>query len=383
MIGLNLKFLLFNICLLFTVPVSATTISKLYEVSVPVFSQSIAERETATDKAFVELLIRITGKRDILGMESSQALITDSKRFVRSFRYEILPPPVVFESSTVNPAEEEASDSSMLSFKKEKEEENLPTQKIVVSFDEKAIKNSLWKLKLPVWGKIRPSTLLWIAIQDQKSRTLLDSSQQTEVLALVKQHAEKRGVPIVYPLLDLEDQLKINVTDVWGSYKLPVTEASLRYKPEAVISGKLFLDESGIWQARWNLYQAGDETNWQFSAPHLSVVIFESIDKLAEKLAERYAQVSSGDDSRFLIHISDVSNLKDYKKINRYLKSLSAIKRVELSQIQGNELIYELDLRSNPKALKQAIALGKTLAAMDDPFASEVDANRFNYRLKP
>ena len=348
----------------------------------PVFSQSIKERKTATNKAFEELLIRITGKRDVLGLEASQELLANSNRFVRSFRYEILPPPVVFETTPIKQDEEE---SNVLTFNTKfiEKEENYPTQKIVVSFDEKAVKNSLWKLKLPVWGKTRPSTLFWIAIQNNQQRSLLDSTESTELLALVKQHAEKRGVPIIYPRLDLEDQLKVNVTDVWGGYKTPVSEASLRYKPEAIISAQIFRDSEGIWQGRWNLYQAGDETSWQFSAPHLSVVIFESIDKLATRLAERYAQVSSGDDdSRFLIHISDVSNLKEYKKINRYLKSLSVVKRAALAEIQSNELVYELELRSNPRALKQAIALGKTLLAMDDPFAAEVDTNRLNYRLR-
>ena len=78
-----------------------------------------------------------------------------------------------------------------------------------------------------------------------------------------------------------------------------------------------------------------------------------------------------------------MTNLADYEKINRYLKSLAAVKHVELAQIQSTELIYELELRSNPKALKQAIALGRTLSTQDDPFSVGVENNRLNYRLNP
>jgi len=385
LINTFVRLLLFNITLLFICSASATTLSNLYEVSVPVFSQSNQERKVATSKAFEELLIRVTGRQDVLGMESSQKLLSNSRRFVRSFRYEVLPPPIVFKSEQVKEAPELADvNPQILETETDEEELSQPTQQIVVSFDEKAIKNSLWKFKLPVWGKTRPSTLLWLAIQDSEQRKMLDATVPSEILALIKQHAEKRGVPIIYPKLDSEDQAKVNVTDVWGAYKNPVNDASSRYQAEAIISAQLFLDESGLWQTRWHLYQAGDESSWKFSAPHLSVVIFESVDQLASALAERYAQISSGeDDSRFLIHVRDVANLADYEKINRYLSSLSVVKHAELAQIQNNELVYELELRSNPKALKQAIALGKTLSAQDDPFAAEVDSNRLNYRLKP
>lgn len=374
-----------SVSLLIIGSANATTLTNLYEVSIPVFSQSNQERKKATAKAFEELLIRVTGKRDVLGLASSQALLSNSRSFVRSFRYEVLPPPEVFEPIEAKDLVLPDTDQVLVTAENaEQVEEELPTQQIVVSFDEKAVKNSLWKNKLPVWGKTRPSTLLWLAIQYHEQRKMLDASESTEILALLKQHAEKRGVPIIYPSLDSTDQARVNVTDVWGEFKNPVNDASSRYQADAIISANLMLDQAGVWQTRWNLYQAGDESSWKLSAPHLNVIIFESIDRLANSLAERYAQVSSGeDDSRFLIHIRDVSNLSDYEKINRYLSSLSVVKHAELAQIQNDELVYELELRSNPKALKQAIALGKTLLAQDDPFAAEVDLNRLNYRLKP
>lgn len=369
----------FIVSLLYFHTAQTATLTKLYEVSVPVFSQSSRERKEATRKAFEELLIRITGKRDILGMEASQKLLARSRRYVRSFRYEMLPPPVEIENEMATDETENSQTDAEV-----EEEKPQPTQKIIVSFDEKAVKNSLWKNKLPVWGKTRPRTLIWIAISENEQRMLLDASEVTPLLELIKQQAERRGVPVVYPKLDQQDQEQVNVTDVWGGYKEPVFNASQRYAPEAVIAAQFFLDQFGVWQTRWRMYQANEETLWQSSAPQLAAVVNEGIDKLASLLADRYAQVSGGEDSnKFLIHISDVSNLADYDKINRYLTSLSVIKNADLAQIQSNELTYELELRSNAKALKQAIALGKTLAAQDDPFAAEIETNQLSYRLAP
>ena len=372
-------FSLVNVSLLLNVVANATTLAYLYEVSIPVFSQSDKERKEATKKAFEELLVRITGQREIVASEPGQALLSQSRRYVRSFRYELLPPEVEFErqrTATQPSTEAEALD--------EDDEIEKPQQQLVVSFDEAAVKNSLWKRKLPVWGKTRPSTLFWVAIQDHDQRKMLDASKLSETLMLIKSYAEKRGVPVIYPELDVVDQRNINVTDVWGGFKSPLLGASERYKADAIISAQLLLDQNNVWKTQWHLYQTGDESSWQLSAPDLSVVIDESIDKLASALADRYAQVASSDDqNQFYINISDVMNLEDYEKINRYLKSLAAVKRVELAQIQSTELIYELKLRSNPKALKQAIALGKTLSTQDDPFSADVENNRLNYRLNP
>jgi len=259
-----------------------------------------------------------------------------------------------------------------------------PTQKITVSFDEDELKNSLWQHELPVWGKIRPTTLVWLAMEDGEQRAMLDGEKPGKILALLEEESEKRGVPMRYPRLDRKDQSKVNVTDILGSYKAPVINASLGYQTEAIISVSFLYDPIEGWQTRWSLYQANEEASWRISAPDLDIAILEGVDKLASMLADRYAQTSSGNDTdRFLLYIQDISNLSDYDKINRYLDAISIIKRAELVQIQGNELVYELELRSHLKALKQTIALERVLVAQDDPFVDANEAHRLNYRFIP
>ena len=384
----NLKLLILTFLLAMSFSASATTLNKLFEVGVPVMSQSGKERKEASKQAFEILLVRITGRRDLTGTEIGQMMINNARQYVSSFRYEKYEP-VVFElpdTSTFaesDPAQIQAE--SVETNVEEVEKPPKPTQKLVVSFDEKAVKNSLWKQKLPVWGKTRPSTLLWVAIQDNERRMLLDANELTPLLSYIQKQAEKRGVPILFPLLDLEDQININVTDVWGAFKEPVKNASSRYQPEAILTARLFLDPFGVWQTRWTLYQGSDEIDWQVSAPTLEVAAIDGLDHMADKLAQKYAHISSvQDDTEFLIYISDVKNLKDFARVNKYLAGLSTIKKADLAQIKGEELAFRLDLRSSAKALKQAIKLGKVLLTADDPFAPEANnENRLSYRLMP
>ena len=395
----HMKLLIFTLFMVVCTSVNATVLKDLFEVGVPVMSQSGKDRKDASKQAFEILLVRITGQRDLPQTEVGQALIENARLYVSSFRYEAYQEQV-FETDKVIQTEVADAQEAMLQneqaesavnsqFAREPEPESdpepKPTQKLVVSFDERAVKNSLWKQKLPVWGKTRPSTLLWVAVQDANHRVLLDANEPTALLAYIQKQAEKRGIPLLYPLLDLEDQININVTDVWGAFKEPVKNASARYQPEAILSARLFLDPFGVWQSRWTLHQASDEIEWQVAAPDLETAANDGLDQLADRLAQRYAHVSSvEDDSQFLIYVTDVNNLAGFVKIDKYLSALSTIKKAELTQIKGNELVFRLDLRSSPEALKQAIKLGKVLLSAEDPFAPQADSSgRLVYRLMP
>jgi len=384
--------LLLIILLMVYSPIYATTVKKLYEVSVPVFSQSDKERKEAIKLAFEELLIRVTGKSTIADSDEGTSLIKNARRYIRSFRYEMIEKKVVelipesdltLESDLVTDDQQEIVVDTPAIDELEPEAPQ-PEQNLVVLFDEKAVKNILWKNKLPVWGKTRPATLIWLAVQDQDTRQLIDASEPRQLLEHMGKYAKKRGLPILYPLLDLEDQLNLNITDVWGGFKEPVTRASERYQPEAIVAVRLYLDPFEMWESRWSFYQGSEEYQWRSTATDLETAVREGIDALASKLAERYAHVpSSGDENGTFIYIADVTTLSEYDKVTRYLSSLPAVKKVFVSQVQTDEIVYQLDLRGSKAALKQAIALSKVLSEIEDPFAIDLPESRFNYRLMP
>ena len=175
-------------------------------------SQSEKERKEASKQAFEVLLVRLTGRRDLAETEIGKVLIENARLYVSSFRYELIKEKV-FESVDVMPVRSVLDDEPPMQQEpierqsiEDEEPELKPTQKLVVRFDEKAVKNSLWKQKLPVWGKTRPSTLLWVAVQDQNKRVLLDANEPTALLSYIERQAEKRGIPMLYPLTREEAQ---------------------------------------------------------------------------------------------------------------------------------------------------------------------------------
>ena len=100
---LNIKLIVCILLLAVCFPVNATVLKKLFEVGVPVMSQSGKERKEASKKAFEILLVRITGRRDLVQTEIGQVLIENARLYVSSFRYELIKEEV-FESVDFMPA---------------------------------------------------------------------------------------------------------------------------------------------------------------------------------------------------------------------------------------------------------------------------------------
>ena len=51
--------------------------------------------------------------------------------------------------------------------------------------------------------------------------------------------ADERGLPIAWPLLDLQDLNAVTCTDVWGGFEDEIVAASARYRSDAVLIGKV------------------------------------------------------------------------------------------------------------------------------------------------
>jgi hypothetical protein len=341
----------------------AAVVEGLYEVSFPVETQQSDERKTAIEQALVELLIRVTGNSKIMELPQAVELLESAPGFVRQFRYSY---------KTVVEGDDETGFGGA-----EREQ-----QVINILFDEASIKQALWKNRLPVWGKTRPATLMWIAIQDAEKRYLLDPNARNSVVSAINQQAKKRGIPLIYPLMDLEDQMNINVSDVWGGFADNITSASGRYPAEEIFSGRVFLDPFGTWQARWTLIHGGETEVWQISGEELEQVIDEGVHGLADKIALRYASMATEDAQDGLrIQIADVSNIKSLVKTTKYLESLSQIAKIHLSKVEATKVTYQIELRTDQESLTRAISLGRTL--IKDTKELSEEQSILAYRLIP
>jgi hypothetical protein len=321
-------------CLLWILPmVSAAAAGGLFESEVVVSSQSPAERGSALHSALSEVLVRVAGRNNVLATEPARALLADPGKLVQQYRY--------FTRQDTQP----------------------PVLVLWVRFDEASIRQGLQQQGVSYWGQERPDTLVWLAVEDRGRRYVAAADDDTDVHRQIALAARQRGVPVVFPLMDLEDQSRARFTDIWGGFFDNVLLASERYRPQAVLIGRLNRSASGGWSARWNLQVDGEPRAWTDSRSDLAQLSQQGIDTAADILAARFAVAGggTGGNNSVTIEVSGVDSLADYARINAYLETLTAVAGLQLTRVSGSTLQYALRLNGSLQDLTRTVSIGSVL----------------------
>lgn len=326
--------------------INADIVQNLYEAEVPVEGQTLEERSYIVREALKDILVRISGRNDAGMLAEDETFVPRPTLFVQQFRYR------KFKSNEVIPANPIDGAKPF-------------TQKLWLRFTEKRVSKLLREQGYPVWGKTRPATLVWLVVDDQKQRILIGNSTPHISRIHIEQETLKKGLPFRLPLLDLADQSKLQVTDVWGNFEDTILEASSRYQTEAILVGRVYLSYAKTWNTRWSLYLAGQRHDWEVAnSDTLRNAVKEGLSKTGEVLSKRFAQVDTLIESgEVLLRVKNISDLKTYNKVIKYLKNLNIVTQVQVHQVNVDDVVFSLSSRSGRLGIAQAIALGHVLVA--------------------
>lgn len=321
------------VCLAILLPVAAhaAEVKGLYRAEVPVSDQGAKERQDALSSALDEVLTKVTGYGGVAQRPEVADLIKDPARLVLQYHYQAAAP-------------------------------GASSQTLVVSFDEKAVNEALRRHGMPIWGEARPTTVMWLAIEDSGGQRLIGADDKAAIADVIRDRAKRRGLPLVLPLLDLQDQSQVQVADVWAGFRDSVAQASKRYQAQAVLIGRVYRD-GGHWSARWLLNQGQNDDRWDASGPDVAAVLRDGIDGAADRLAARFAQTyrTTGVASSLNLRVDQVSSLAAYSRVIKYLRSLGGVKDVAVVSVEPNALTCRLALEVPERTVIQTITLGSTL----------------------
>ncbi|OFC68681.1 DUF2066 domain-containing protein [Alteromonas confluentis] len=193
--------------------IASTTVS-VNEASVAVENQSSRTQRAATRTALEQVVVKITGQRDALKQASVRTMLSEPQRYLRAYRFEM----------------------------------NNGELFYVGEFDSQTVTQELREAGLPIWGQRRPDTLIWLATQDDNSnREIISDGTANDITEALREVATERGVPVVFPLMDLDDSLSISVYDVWGRFAVSLKEASARYQPDYIVGARLYkVEENAV-----------------------------------------------------------------------------------------------------------------------------------------
>lgn len=341
---------LFLLCgLLFSFNSLAVEVENLYSAQVMVQSQSSNDRTQALKQALQAVLLKVGGQTSVLTHPQIISQLSRAERFVSQYGYARI-------------------DQQLW---------------LNVRFDENKINQIFSAAALPIWGNLRPQTLLWLIDEQQFSRSIIGENGQEQTVKQVYDFAKQRGLPIRLPIIDLQQADQINVADLWGRFKQPIFDYSVRYQAEslAVIRLSDFSLVSPMTDAteQCSLCQSqitGDVTlfnqdtvfNQSFTANTKQQVLIQALQALAEQVFVQYAQ-SSAAQNKLAIEVTAISTLMQYQQVVDFLENLSSVQAVTLTQRNNTSYQFSIEVSGQASTLLAALKLTKQLVQQVDPLA--------------
>lgn len=348
----KLLFLLFLLPL--TAPAYAYKITGLYEAEVDVQNQQAEDRGAAVRTAMRSVLIKLTGDRFAPQRTSLHPIIEKAEDYLQQYRY--------IRKSEDKTAGDETPAAGL---------------KLRVKFDESTLNEALRNLGVSVWGKERPITLVWVAVQDESGRRLISLEQDPEYIRILDERARRRGIALIFPLMDLTDTSRLGVSDIWGGFREPVMDASRRYQADTILVGKVTSSSAEIWEAQWTSYIDGTTSSWTAEGGLREIVLDEGVDGQADLLASRFlGSDTSARTTTFSIEVNDITAAGQYARVLEYLHSLSSVTDVQVERVEPGYVRFAVTAHGGEFAIRQAIALGRLMEPVRDGSGN-------SYRLQP
>jgi len=329
----------------------AAEVRGLYEAEMQVPNQTRSERGLAMSAALAEVVAKVSGRRDARLQPKVARAIRRPAQLLQQYRYRALP--------------------------EDRRGEPMPgndPQLVFFHFDKKAVDKLLRDSGLPVWGATRPAVLAWLAVEDAGRRYLLGADSPDALRQMVVREAKRRGLSLLLPLLDLQDQRQVSFADVWGRFRDPVLQASQRYRPEAVLMGRLLRTPDGEWQADWWIIEGRDSERWRANGVLPAEGVEEGMAGAVSWLAQRYAPTGgSREEGHLRVMVDGVRSLADFARVEGYLQSLQQVEHVRVRQLGDGRIDFGLVLQGSSEGVAQTIALGRVLApaALDNEPAGD------------
>ncbi|WP_456408298.1 DUF2066 domain-containing protein [Thiolapillus sp.] len=339
-------------------PVQSFAGASLYSVEVPIADTTPEARKASIRQAFEQVLAKASGHRNLKGRSGMKGLLKQAEDYVQQFRYRS------------EPAEKEGEPHRRWMW---------------VAFEKSAIQKALAKLGLSVWDKGRPEVLLWLAKDVKGRRVLLDPEKDLALVQALNVAAERRGLPLLLPLMDLEDQTAMRVSDVWTADRESIEKASARYGEQLLLAGRL-RQSGGKWKAKWTLFLPNRQQEFSSVSDSMEEAVSDGIDKTMDWLADQYVPRSDSSESgQVKLRFLGIGGLRDYSRLMRLLETLDVISEFAIQESSGDQLLIQARVRGGRELLAQRLSLENDLTAVASVPDDENDAPddlELTYRLR-
>ena len=340
------------LALLVSSSAQAVVVDALFSIEMPVADQTTSVRLEAFGEAFKLVVIKVSGSDDALKSPAFSRPMQSSARYVKQFRY-------------INQKDEgsEGFDSGQLLLR--------------IDFNQQLVEGLLRENKFPVWGRERPGSLLVVSYDVNETIRLVSGETTPDIIELFDKAAVKLGVPVLFPLMDLEDIALVKIGDIVSRQYDSINILANRYEPDALVIGQIVGRSGKGWHGDWEVRFAEQVFKWEYKGSSRQQVVDQAIKHLARVLALEYAlEDYRRVDQTLLMSVSSMPDFNQLISVQRYLESLSVVDSARVALVSNDMVTFKLKLRNDAEDLQRLIELGDVLEQLDLPQINTQDDNQ-------
>ncbi|MCP4698337.1 MAG: DUF2066 domain-containing protein [Gammaproteobacteria bacterium] len=328
---------------------SARTVNDLYDTLAPVEGRGEKAYQKALEQALAQVLVKVSGTRSALVSPALQEQLPQAKEMVERFEY---------RGGTASPGTAKTPLS------------------LAVRFQAVKVEKFMRANGIPIWSKNRPFVLAWIVFENRGLQVLVNQEENAEVYGLLAARANQRGLPLLFPLLDIDDRRNLSPSQVQNGTHAVIKQASERYAPDVILAGNVYR-AGKLWEAQWYLYLGEENLTWSGRRGVLKAVLDEGIDTFTDSVAARFTAQTEAASAEFGLIVEAVSKLEDYTRVQKYLRSLDAVTDLQILQVESDRLHLSVQAKGGSAGLAQAVRFEQVLTLQHETQGTAV------YRLLP
>jgi hypothetical protein len=314
--------------------------AQLYQGTVPVASYSSSDFTKSAAAALTQVLVKVSGNLEIANDEMVKKALEKPDQYIQSYNYDA----------------QKIDGQNQLSLK--------------VRFSSRQVDKLLDNINQPKLSGQKTQTLVWLVEKNAQGQLDTVHNASDPIVAAMRVAAQQQAMPLIWPVMDLQDLSAASPEQIWQLDKYMVEQASRRYQAKAILIGRIEQTEDEKWQGNWVWSDGMAEPKvWETDgndAPAAAVAVLADLIKTAsvamtstalptsmdaDQVTESQTTLAAQNSGWVNIRISGVYSLDDYADLINYLKRLRTVVDVDASQMQGNTVTLRVKTNQNQQAL--------------------------------
>jgi hypothetical protein len=340
---------------LFATSSFAAELADIYQSQLAVANQQEQERERVSPDILRQVLLKVVGDRTVLNAADLTQILSEVEALIQQTQY-----------LRLTEMADDLTQSDQLA--------------LLLSFNESGLNQALTNNGLPIWSKSRPDVMVWVAIDNGQTRRIVAADDEDTIYTkTLEQSAARRGLPILLPIMDLQDQSQISADDLLSGLTGPIEQASQRYGTKIILLARVTVLTNDVVQIGWESIINGASEQWQ-SKGELRTSLQAGIDEFTDRLARNFTQVVTSQNHELsTLEINNVRDYADYSRTMAYLANLQYVSDLQMVTLEDDKLAVTMQIKGDKSVFTRTLAIEHVIE--DEGADGTTDVMR--YRLLP